>query len=634
VPARALGWGLLAALAALTATAAVAWNARRGSAVEAEHRLLEAIPHLGGGDGGYVSSAVCRSCHPDQYASWHRSFHRTMTQVARPETVVAPFDGVTLDSRGRTYELERRGGEMWARMVDPDWERQQRLQGRDVDFHPDPPRTERQVVMTTGSHHMQTYWVPSRFGREVYNLPFVYLFSDRRWVPREDVFLRPPDAGRLVGLWNNSCIECHSTHGQIGFDFEREVFDSATAELGISCEACHGPGQAHVEANRDPWRRYLLHLDLAGEGDPTIVQPARLAHDRSSEVCGQCHGVWLAGDEEAWLEHGHSFRPGEALEASRVLVRPVASRDHPRIRALVRDYPEAIRTRFWSDGMVRVSGREFSGMLESPCYQRGELSCLSCHSMHASDPADQLAAGMDGDPACTQCHTGFREPGRLTAHTRHREASSGSRCMNCHMPHTTYGLMTAMRSHQIDSPSVAASLATGRPNACNLCHLDRSLGWAAEQLTAGWGVPPVELDADQRRVSAALLWLLTGDAGQRALTAWSLGWAPAQEAAGRDWLAPYLGHLLDDPYSVVRWIAHDSLTTLPGFTAFTYDFVAPRQERAQARDAAIRRWLELQTPPLDRSGPAVLLTPRGELMVDELERLGRRRDDTPLFLAE
>jgi hypothetical protein len=30
-------------------------------------------------DQGYVSSDTCRACHPSQYASWHRSYHRTMT---------------------------------------------------------------------------------------------------------------------------------------------------------------------------------------------------------------------------------------------------------------------------------------------------------------------------------------------------------------------------------------------------------------------------------------------------------------------------------------------------------------------------------------------------------------------------
>ena len=44
---------------------------------------------------GYVSSETCRACHPSQYASWHGSYHRTMTQIATPETIAASFDGVT-----------------------------------------------------------------------------------------------------------------------------------------------------------------------------------------------------------------------------------------------------------------------------------------------------------------------------------------------------------------------------------------------------------------------------------------------------------------------------------------------------------------------------------------------------------
>ena len=36
---------------------------------------------------GYVSSETCQACHPTEYASWHGSFHRTMTQVATENTV-------------------------------------------------------------------------------------------------------------------------------------------------------------------------------------------------------------------------------------------------------------------------------------------------------------------------------------------------------------------------------------------------------------------------------------------------------------------------------------------------------------------------------------------------------------------
>src|SRR5262245_22383621 len=73
-------------------------------------------------DEGYVSSRTCRSCHPSQYASWHRSYHRTMTQLATPETVRAAFSGVTVAGvQDHPIALTRRGRELWAEFDDPDW---------------------------------------------------------------------------------------------------------------------------------------------------------------------------------------------------------------------------------------------------------------------------------------------------------------------------------------------------------------------------------------------------------------------------------------------------------------------------------------------------------------------------------
>ena len=85
---------------------------------------------------------------------------------------------------------------------------------------------------------------------------------------------------------------------------------------------------------------------------------------------------------------------------------------------------------------------------------------------------DQLKPEMEGSAACLQCHESIAAD--IPAHTHHSLESSGSDCYNCHMPHTTYGLMKAIRSHQIDVPSMEQSLKTGRPNACNLCHLDQT----------------------------------------------------------------------------------------------------------------------------------------------------------------
>ncbi len=616
-------------LLAVAATSALAWAAARGRRAASTRALAAAVPGLGRPDEGYVSSSACRSCHPSQHESWRRSFHRTMTTLATPETVRGRFAGEVLTSRGRTYDVGRRGDEFWVDLADPDWERGQRLAGHDPDERGEAPGVSRRVVMVTGSHHMQTYWVAGRHGNEVYNLPFVFLYEQDRWVPREDVFLRPPTAGRFFAVWNNSCIECHSTAGKVGFQIAEEVFRSSVAELGIACEACHGPARAHVEANRSPLRRYRLHL--GGDADPTIVQPARLSQEASAQVCGQCHGVTLP-EEMDWLQHGHRYRPGQDLEASRYVVRPAADGRSARLRELAERDPFALPSRFWADGMVRVSGREFNAMIESGCYQKGDLTCLSCHSMHASAPDDQLAAGREGDGACLQCHE--RYASAAGAHTHHAAGSTGSRCANCHMPHTTYGLLKAIRSHWIDSPTVASTLGTGRPNACNLCHLDRTLAWTADHLERWYGQPAPALAENDRRYSAALLALLRGEAGQRALAAWSFGWPPAQEASGRGWMAPYLAHLLEDPYATVRYIAARSLRTLPGYAAIDYDFIAPPEARSRARKRVLDVWIDLPADGVDRRGESVLIDASGEPMHGVLARLATQRDDRPLMLNE
>src|SRR6478609_1431361 len=68
----------------------------------------------------FASSSNCQDCHPKQYASWHRSYHRTMTQVASAKNFVGKFDGTRIDSNGLDYQVFTRNEQFWARMPDPD----------------------------------------------------------------------------------------------------------------------------------------------------------------------------------------------------------------------------------------------------------------------------------------------------------------------------------------------------------------------------------------------------------------------------------------------------------------------------------------------------------------------------------
>jgi hypothetical protein len=611
-------------IAAAMIAAAVAWTladragAARAAAAAQRNRPLEVTGE------GYVSSRACRSCHPQQYQSWHDSYHRTMTQPARPDTVFGAFDGTRLAHAGQDYTLLARDGEFFARSENGEASR------------------ERRVALVTGSHHLQIYWQETGQQRELEALAFAWLREDQRWIPRQAAFLRPPGRGRAseVGRWNTTCITCHTTNGipKVGANGE---LDTRVAEFGIACEACHGPGGDHVAAHTTPWRRYAQHL--GAPPDDTIKNPRKLGHRGASELCGQCHGVWqfrTKRDHAHWNEHGFPYRPGDDPNATQVLFQPSLRDEEPLVASIMQQMPSYTAGTFWSDGMERVSGREFNALFESPCYQRGEISCLSCHAMH--QPAgearsagewadDQLALGMDGPRACTGCHADYR--GDVQAHTHHAADSTGSDCYNCHMPNTTYGLLKAMRSHQVSSPDVGASVTSGRPNACNLCHLDRTLAWTAEHLQRRYGIEPPPLDEAQRSIAASLLWSLRGDAGQRALLAWGLGWQPALAASGSDWIAPVLGILMDDPYDAVRYIAGRSLRRAPGFERFEYDFVPAPDLRPPVTPRVLSTWQQ-QGKSARAGRRELLIDASGRLDQARVSELLQTRDNRPVHLLE
>ncbi len=579
-------------------------------------------------DNDYVASKTCRTCHPGQYASWHRSYHRTMTQTATPKSVVGDFGDVSVSGYEWNYHLFKEGDEFLVKITAPDEVKPFR---QDLE-------QPRRVVMTTGSHHMQNVWVESKFRNHVELVQANYLFEERRWVPRQSVFLLPPHrAGQRQDIWSLNCIRCHSTAPQPQMDAHTKV-----AELGISCEACHGPAEQHLRVNGSPVRRYQLHL---GEGDDaSIVNPVKLSPRRSSQVCGFCHSH--AFHSEAKYEpgkavlspfpnEGHGYRPGDELD------------EHVEIDGHTKyvERGSQLLGRFWPDGMVRGSGREYSDLVQSPCFQGGheahQMGCLSCHAMHKPDrdprslavwANDQLKPDMDGDEGCMQCHS--NDIPEISAHTHHAAESSGSRCYNCHMPHTTYGLMKAIRAHLNTNPSVQTTLDTQRPNACNLCHLDKSLGWTADHLTEWYGQPTPELSEDQRTVASSILHGLTGRADERVLIAWHMGWEPAVDASDSEWLVPYLAQLLTDPYDVVRYVAERSLRRIEAYRDVSYDWLAPAADREVAAERLRQRWDERREERERKSDPAVLIGGDGGLNSQEFKRLVEQRNDDPIFVEE
>ena len=135
-------------------------------------------------------------------------------------------------------------------------------------------------------------------------------------------------------------------------------------------------------------------------------------------------------------------------------------------------------------------------------------------------------------------------------------------------------------------------------------------------------------------MAAAVLWLLRGDAGQRALAAWSFGWQDAQQASGLDWIAPYLGQLLQDPYDAVRYIAYRSLRRLPQYSEIQYNFIGSPAHQSEMREQVLKLWNAARGVTLRNGADQVLLDENGQLDASRFNRLLKARDDRPISLVE
>ena len=125
----------------------------------------------------HVGSAACVSCHPDNAASWHKTFHRTMTEdigPARTDPVAGDFADATYSYRGVTTRMHR------------DWAGRYLMSfsgGRGG------PAVEATVVRTVGSHRYQQYL--TEVGGALWRLPLAYHVEERRWFHMNGAFLTP-----------------------------------------------------------------------------------------------------------------------------------------------------------------------------------------------------------------------------------------------------------------------------------------------------------------------------------------------------------------------------------------------------------------------------------------------------------
>ncbi|MHA3977591.1 multiheme c-type cytochrome [Halovulum sp. GXIMD14794] len=463
---------------------------------------------------GYVGSDVCTACHTDVAEAWKDSHHALAWTEADPANIRADFDGTE-------FTL----GDMTARFrIGPDGTHSVSV------TETDGATSSYRVHSVVGVEPLQQYLLETEPGR-LQSFDVVWDTEKGGWFhlyPDQDL---PPDDGlHWTGpykTWNGRCAECHATGFQKNFNPTTGRYGSTQVEIGVGCEACHGPGRAHVdwtEAGQPAPHpeNYGFAVDFS---DP----------EAAIQQCATCHSR-----REAHLD-GNPM-PGTLFDDAYnlALLRPGL---------------------YYADGQIEDEVYVYGSFLQSKMYARG-VSCGDCHEPHAAE----LKA--EGNAVCTQCHGPAGNPDFPTLkpalydspeHHRHPEGSAGAECKSCHMGERVYMGNDWRADHSFRVPRPDLSAQTGAPDTCTTCHEDRSADWAAETI-ADWfpesdnrgphfGVTLARGREDA--VSAAgdvtELALDTEQPGiARATALWLLEQANSPSAAER--LVP----LLEDPDPVVR----------------------------------------------------------------------------------
>ena len=152
-------------------------------------------------------------------------------------------------------------------------------------------------------------------------------------------------------------------------------------------------------------------------------------------------------------------------------------------------YSEFSRKAFFKDGRFSQTTFIVEAFQRSQCFRKGKASCGDCHDPHGHGPSGNntsLKYPEDPDRMCVGCHAQFAEKTAASAHSHHAASTEASRCVSCHMPRIMNALLFRARSHQIDDiPDGDMTARFGQeesPNACLICHSDKSSQWVQAAL--------------------------------------------------------------------------------------------------------------------------------------------------------
>jgi predicted CXXCH cytochrome family protein len=322
--------------------------------------------------------------------------------------------------------------------------------------------TTADIALVYGSIWKQRYF--KKVGDDYFVLPAQWDVTHKNWKPyfvKADwwaPFYPPDNFQRPTGPL---CDGCHS----VNYDIKTKT----VTEWNVGCERCHGPGSEHV---KNP---------VSGN----ILNPARENYVAASDVCIACHSQ---GRPLTNPIQGKYYDWPVGYDPTRKLSDYWKLEEHT--------LGDTTFTHF-ADGTAHKNRMQGNDFVTSQMYAHG-VTCFTCHDVHGTEYPANLR--KPASSLCLDCHgpnspNGPHAPS-IAAHTHHAPDSAGSECIACHMPKIAQTLGDVnVRSHTFRFVSPAMSESLQIPNACNVCHADKTTAWATAALKtwadrSPWRVAP------------------------------------------------------------------------------------------------------------------------------------------------
>jgi len=389
-------------------------------------------------EASYVGREACAVCHEEEDEAWRGSHHDLAMDPATEKTVLGDFADVEITHYGVTSRFYRRDGGYFVSTEGPD--------GKIAEFA---------VEYVFGVTPLQQYLIPFPDGRyqvlplcwdarrsEEGGQRWFHIYPDERIPPGDVLFWAGPNQN-----WNYVCAECHSTDLRKNWDLETRTYETAWEEIDVSCEACHGPGSAHVE-----WVNQTAGIaEKPVDWRTRTKMLAPMRGREQIEICARCHS--RRGQISSDYVHGKPL-----LDTHRLSL-----------------LDERL---YHADGQIKDEVYVYGSYLQSRMFREG-IVCADCHDPHSMRTYRQWNA------LCVRCHDALEFD--TEKHHFHEAGTEGSHCVDCHAPETTYMVVDPRRDHSYRIPRPDLTLRLGTPNACDGCHDDQTTEWSVKYIREWYG---------------------------------------------------------------------------------------------------------------------------------------------------